>query len=174
MTVVSATPFLARADDRSRGGVHSVDRHVRIDRQVFTQGWYHTGWYGCSLASGEINTIYLVAGTHCLLGCSPLWRSCPCCLSKICPTVLRRLTPSPVASCPSRARRRQHPLLILSYLVRSPAVGGGNSSTAERGMSGRGAALVPHPCIEVPPVGVVHRSSFCATAHLLRLMTAAF
>ena len=56
LTVVSATPFLAPADDCSGGGVRSIDRHNRIDRHVLTRGWCHTGWFGCSLASGEINT----------------------------------------------------------------------------------------------------------------------
>ena len=52
--------------------------------------------------------------------------------------------------------------------------GRGNSSITNRGVSGRGAALAPHPCIEIPPSGVIPRSSFRATVHWLRPMTASF
>ena len=66
------------------------------------------------------------------------------------------------------------PVVALILPWSQSSSGGGNSSTTERGMSGRGAALAPHPRIEVPPSGVVSCSSFSGTVHLLRPMTAAF
>ncbi len=77
-----------------------------------------------------------------------------------------------------RSSRLHSPSLVpvVAYFLPWPqsSSGRGNSSTTNTGMSGRGAALAPHPCIENPPSGVVPRSNFRTTVHLLRPMTAAF
>ena len=52
--------------------------------------------------------------------------------------------------------------------------GRGNSSITDRGLSGRGAALAPHPCLLVSPSGVIPRSSLRAVVHWLRPTTSSF
>jgi hypothetical protein len=82
----------------------------------------------------------------------------------------------PVCVTPPRLRSPSTvPIVAYDSLPCSPSNSGrGNSSIADRGLSGRGAALAPHPCILISPSGVITRSSFRATLHWLRPMTASF
>jgi hypothetical protein len=105
----------------------------------------------------------LLYGMYRLIRCNPLWRSCPHHASALRPPSLRHSPLSSVAHLPSRTRRRQHPLLSLSYLGRRPAVGGAAHPPPIRGCQKGVQRWLP---ISVPsgPWRALQFSCHCALA----------